>query len=144
MTAPDTKAIRAQMEALEGFTPGPWSWDEECPDGYSEWYLRPGVLIVDGSDGTPDGDEIDRANAQIIAAAPDMHATIFALCDALDAERAENERLRRALEPFAEAGKYCDPFDDDDFSPRWAEFFTIGDFRRARTALNDIQANIKE
>ena len=94
MTAPDTKAIRAQMEALEGFTPGPWSWDEECPDGYSEWYLRPGVLIVDGSDGTPDGDDIDRANAQIIAAAPDMHATIFALCD-------EVERLSPAVDAVA-------------------------------------------
>ena len=44
------------------------------------------------------------------------------------------DELVRALEPFAEACKYCEPFDDDDFSPRWAEFFTIGDFRRAALA----------
>ena len=30
-------------------------------------------------------------------AAPDMHATILALCDALDADRVENERLRGML-----------------------------------------------
>ena len=37
-----------------------------------------------------------RQNARLIAAAPDMHATILALCDALDELRAENERLDRA------------------------------------------------
>ena len=49
--------------------------------------------------------------------------------------RAEIERLRAALETFADADKYYDPSFDDDYSPRWAEFFTIGDFRRARAAL---------
>ena len=141
MTAPDTKAIRAQMEALEGFTPGPWSWDEECPDGYSEWYLRPGVLIVDGSDGTPDGDEIDRANAQIIAAAPDMHATIFALCDALDELRAENERLRAALAPFSEEAAYwfSHNYNREDRPVEgfrgYTPVMTCGDLFNARAAL---------
>ena len=27
MTTPDTAAIRAQMETLDGFTPGPWDWE---------------------------------------------------------------------------------------------------------------------
>ena len=53
-------------------------------------------------------------------------------------------RLVEALKPFAEADKYFDSSFSDDYAPSWAEFFTIGDFRRARTALNDIQANIKE
>ena len=53
-------------------------------------------------------------------------------------------RLVEALKPFAEADKYFDSSFSDDYVPSWAEFFTIGDFRRARTALNDIRANIKE
>ena len=54
----------------------------------------------------------------------------------LDRLRAENERLREALRPFATAADdYCDPTYDDDYSPRWAEFFVVRDFRRARAAL---------
>ena len=56
------------------------------------------------------------------------------LCDALDTAQTENERLREALKPFAEANKYFDPSFDDDYTPRWAEFFIIGDFRRALRA----------
>jgi hypothetical protein len=52
-------------------TPGPWRWHAE--DG-PQWFLGPGVLIVeDGmTDGTPGGDSIDRANAHLIAAAPEL------------------------------------------------------------------------
>ena len=57
------------------------------------------------------------------------------LCDALDTAQTENERLREALKPFAEANKYFDASFDDDYAPRWAEFFIIGDFRRALRAL---------
>ena len=56
------------------------------------------------------------------------------LCDALDTAQTENERLREALKPFAEANKYFDSSFDDDYAPRWAEFFIIGDFRRALRA----------
>ena len=56
------------------------------------------------------------------------------LCDALDTAQTENERLREALKPFAEANKYFDASFDDDYAPRWAEFFIIGDFRRALRA----------
>lgn len=79
---------------------------------------------------------------QRLGAPTAMHATIIALCDAqdslcnaLDEARAENERLRGALKPFAEANKYFDASFDDDYAPRWAEFFTIGDFRFALAAL---------
>lgn len=92
---PETAAIRAQMEALEGFTPGPWTWKNDVNDEYSEWSVSPGVLLADGPDGTPSGDEIDRANARLIAAAPEMHATILTLCD-------EVERLRAFIADFAE------------------------------------------
>ena len=56
------------------------------------------------------------------------------LCDALDTAQTENERLREALKPFAEANKYFDASFDDDYAPRWAKFFIIGDFRRALRA----------
>ena len=56
------------------------------------------------------------------------------LCDALDTAQTENERLREALKPFAEANKYFDSSFDDDYTPRWAKFFIIGDFRRALRA----------
>jgi hypothetical protein len=65
--------IERANDALEVATPGPWEWvnqghNDEC----SEWSLGPGVLLVDGSDGTPEGDEIDRANARLIALSPDL------------------------------------------------------------------------
>lgn len=56
----------------------------------------------------------------------------------IDKLRAENARLRGALEPFASrAGRY-DPVDNDDGEPDWstaAPSIRIGDLRRARAAL---------
>ena len=102
MTAPDTKAIRAQMEALEGFTPGPWNADL----GETYRVKADGMNIATANfvtllDRIPT-DQV-RQNARLIAAAPDMHATILALCDALDELRAENERLLYVLEGVAAA-----------------------------------------
>ena len=51
-------------------TPGPWTWARE--EEVSAWSLGPGVLLTDYADGTPDGDELDRANARLIAAAPEL------------------------------------------------------------------------
>lgn len=45
-------------------TPAPWSWQKEEDDTAA---LEPGVLITDYTDGTPWGDEIDKANALVIA-----------------------------------------------------------------------------
>ena len=59
-------------------------------------------------------------------------------------EAADNERLRTALEPFADADKYCSLTFEDDYSPSWAEFFTIGNFRRARAALDAYHKLVKE
>ncbi len=52
-------------------TPGPWSWtDDNGPEFPKQWRIHPGVLMSDGTSGTPGGDEIDRANAALISAAP--------------------------------------------------------------------------
>ena len=86
----DTAAIRAQMEALAGFTPGPWDTETDLP-----YNTMPRVSGADGSlicecgNVSTDQDQWE-SDARLIAAAPDMRATIIALCD-------EVERLRTAL-----------------------------------------------
>ena len=100
----DAKAIRAQMEALTGFTPGPWLPHNQ-PGDWGLW----GAHRIHVADASPyDWDQciaqveyqtpyclgekrsvIEAAktaacNARLIAAAPDMRDTILALCDALD------------------------------------------------------------
>ena len=107
MTTPDTKAIRENMKALDGATPGSWHANgpkkmelvgrvhrvlnpEDYPAAFVPAWDRPGAGEVDGTDEAI-------ANARLIAAAPDMRETILALCDALDDLRADNQRLRDAL-----------------------------------------------
>lgn len=60
------------MSKEVGYTKGPWEWRKGSLPWQSTWHLSPGVLIAECSDGTPGGDEIDRANANLIAAAPDL------------------------------------------------------------------------
>lgn len=55
---------------MSWYTPGPWNWVKG--DKYDVHRLAPGILLSVGADGTPWGDEIDRANARLIAAAPTM------------------------------------------------------------------------
>lgn len=56
-------------------TQGDWEWVEAYPNGFTtQWRVSPGVLTVDGSDGTPGGDGIDRANASRIARLPQLEA----------------------------------------------------------------------
>ena len=123
MTAPDTKAIRAQMEALTGFTVGPW-YAHNLP---GDWGLR-GAYSIHVACANPHewdpciaqveyqtpyclGKKAARTaacNARLIAAAPDMHATILALCDALDTEQSKVRRMGRAdrpRRPRAERGR---------------------------------------
>ena len=119
MTAPDTKAIRAQMEALAGHTMGPWHLcahlanDDEngCSCGYRGVIYGPqreGYAVCQpGHEPAPEGQEgtepprYERSqevrNARLIAVAPDMRTTILALCDALDAANAEARLLRSAV-----------------------------------------------
>lgn len=66
------------------FTPGPWAWGNE--DWSDQWFLQPGVLIIDYDGGGPSGsDEFDAANAHLIAAAPDLYAALNGLLGLLDA-----------------------------------------------------------
>ena len=100
MTAPDTAAIRALMEALTGFTAGPWR-DEDGVIQSQTTVWQNGVKQVGWdyatilAEVTDDWDQA--ANARLIAAAPDMRATILALCDTVDTLRADNDQLRTAL-----------------------------------------------
>ena len=108
MTEPDTKAIRAQMEALTGFTAGPWR-DEDGVIQSQTVIWQNGVKQVGWdyaairAEVTDDWDQA--ANARLIAAAPDMHATILALCDALDELRDENERLQAIIDNLHAVGE---------------------------------------
>lgn len=58
------------------FTPGPWKWQRQNEQEWPSYDLSPGVLTKDTADGTPWGDEIDRANAHMIAAAPDLYGAV--------------------------------------------------------------------
>lgn len=93
----DTTAIRAQMEALAGFTAGPWNAD------FGETYRikADGMNIATANfvtllDRIPT-DHVGQ-NVRLIAAAPDIHATILALC-------AEVDRLNAAIVRQAGAAK---------------------------------------
>lgn len=55
------------------FTPGPWKWVKSNDHDWSSYDLSPGILTKDTADGTPFGDEIDKANAHLIAAAPELY-----------------------------------------------------------------------
>lgn len=61
------------------WTPGPWHWTKDIVIG--EYNLAPGILLTALTDGTPWGDEIDRANAHLIATAPDLYDALKALLD---------------------------------------------------------------
>ena len=129
----DTAAIRAQMDALSGFAPGPWKVNP-TDDTTVITHDRNMVAEIDGDYNEPDLWPIMEANARLIAAAPDMHATILALCD-------EVERLREALKPFAEEAAYwlSHNYSREDRPvegfPGYTPVMTCGDLFNARAAL---------
>ena len=103
----------SELERLaKDATPGPWDWGHEMQPSSEEWTLNPGILIAEGTDGTPEGDSIDRANAAFIAAA--NPATVLALLSELSQSKAREERMREALE------FYADP-------ETWFGFYTTAD-----------------
>lgn len=67
------------FDADEAFTEGPWKWHEDLYPLHMR-RLGPGILMLDNDHGCggPWGDEIDRANAHLIAAAPSLYATLKA------------------------------------------------------------------
>ena len=119
----DLNAIRARMEALEGFTAGPW--EERTFSHFieiaslSEDAAICQVLVMPGT--------YEDTDARLIAAAPDMHATILSLYDEMERlrglldrrgvgkaerywegrwrdEKAENDRLIAAFKRIEDAG----------------------------------------
>ena len=59
----------------------------------------------------------------------------FLECE-LKAVKADNERLRAALEPFAKAAEKYDPDEGDGWQCAWDWMTTIDQLRRARAALD--------
>lgn len=57
---------------MSGYTKGPWEWKDDDRDKFGLYRIHPGVLATNLSDGTPWGDDIDKANAHLIAAAPEL------------------------------------------------------------------------
>ena len=98
----DCKEIRAQMEAMAGFTAGPWSADL----GETTYRVKAdGMNIATANfvtllDRIPT-DQVGQ-NVRLIAAAPDIHATILALCDALDELRADIETCTAKRDEWAD------------------------------------------
>lgn len=92
MTTDDLTALQALLAKM---TPGEWQWRYDALwTDYPQWSIQPGILIADGTDGTPGGDMIDKANAAGIVA---LVNSADALITEVLALRAENERLREAL-----------------------------------------------
>lgn len=90
----DPKEARALVKRLDGYTPGPWdaALESGC-HGVVAAILPEGanIVAVIGNDiATPEKEPSRFSNAKLMAAAPDLHAS---LTDALD----EIERLTEAL-----------------------------------------------
>ena len=121
MTDIDTAAIRAQMPDL-GAGSAAIFVDQDgdvCIADGRDYNL---VFCPAASDVHPFGQLCPDIITEIIRrhnAAPDMHATILALCDALDGARAENERLRAALAFYATPENWCIDGPLDGNSPRY-------------------------
>ena len=89
MTTEDLTALQALRAKM---TPGEWQWRYDAlGTDYPQWSIQPGILIADGTDGTPGGDMIDKANAAGIVALVNASDALIAEVLAL---RAEVERLR--------------------------------------------------
>jgi len=76
-------------EQFDGHTPGPWTLEEMEDDEGQQWFEVPAVHYTTKQSG--DGSQQEYADAQLIAAAPDLLA-------ALIKEREEVKRLRKTIE----------------------------------------------
>lgn len=134
MTTTDTAAIRAHMEALEGFTPGPWKYRPHALDDWGDVRTVEGFRICQARDPSDLSDEYLAAHrkagtdpsehtARLIAAAPDMHRTIGDLLAVIETQRealaSERSRLHRLL---WEAAHLMSDRDDADGGERSADF----------------------
>ena len=51
------------------------------------------------------------------------------------------EMVAEALKPFADMISYIEADTPDDYRPSWAEFLTVGDFRRAAAAMRALKGD---
>jgi hypothetical protein len=120
-------------------TPGPWTvYRDRLRPQFAGRIIEvqsPAGAVVPwtGFDASPFPKGVQYANACLIARAPKLLAQNERLTAEITTLRAEIERLRGALEPFAEQAAEYDTDDTDDMVD-WPTF-AVGDFRRARAAL---------
>jgi len=73
-----------------------------------------------------------RSDGAVVAGPTDLDLRAASLIERL---YRENEKLREALQPFAEVASSYDPEEGDGYDIAWAHDFTIASLRRARSAL---------
>lgn len=86
----DTAAERAKLEGLADHRPGPW-YAGQPEDAHGWWIVSADPEHYENLDASGDGGFCE-PEARLIAAAPDLLATVHRLLDALDAERARAEK----------------------------------------------------
>jgi hypothetical protein len=92
MTTDDLTALQALRAKM---TPGEWQWRYDAlGTDYPQWSIQPGILIADGTDGTPGGDMIDKANAAGIVALVNAAPALLASAARVAELEAEVSRLR--------------------------------------------------
>jgi len=69
-------------EQFDGHTPGPWTLEEMEDDEGQQWFEVPAVHYTTKQSG--DGSQQEYADAQLIAAAPDLLAEVKRLRDVVD------------------------------------------------------------
>lgn len=91
----DTSSIRQRLAQLTGYTRKGWKAATFCKvrkeDG--SWHESSKIGVQRGVYGS-----MAPADAELAAAAPELHATVGALCGELESARAEIHRLRAELE----------------------------------------------
>jgi len=110
MTDDDTKLLAS----LTGFTPGTWELDPVKGDWMGGFYSGETSVCTfgDAQDYYPtEGEPPNYANAQLIAAAPDLHRIATELA-------AENKRLRDALSMLISMSDNQSPFGGEIYQDR--------------------------
>lgn len=131
------------IEIPTAYTPGPWEVEDNHGAQIERSRYENGAFVVYAPDECEhhpiadlscnhtcrDEDEC-RANANLVALAPQMADEIARL-------RAENARLREALEPFVRAGVNASGLLSEAYGDDWHELIctTLGDLRRAAASL---------
>ena len=100
MTTPDTKAIRARMEALAGLS----VYHSDLPIVEPNWHIAPpeNKIRMLANVRIEPGNAVDVANASLIAATADMRETILALCAEVDELRADIETCTAKRDEWAD------------------------------------------